>query len=276
MFKRNIIFALLASFFLLAGCNTNTNSDSSSHKNFEFTILKAGSADAIFLQTENHNVIIDCGEKDDGDKLVDLLREKDVSTIDYLFITHFDKDHAGGFKKVVESTNINNIIVSDYESSGSEYKKYLKTIEENNLTATALKNDTSFLLDDVFFEVSVPKQHSYPTEDNDFSLVVSVTHGKNKFLFAGDAEEERIVEIATEFNSHYDFIKIPHHGRYNKNTKLLINTTTPDYAAICDSNKNPADKKTTALLEQNQTKIYSSKDGNITVFSNGNEINISQ
>ena len=48
---------------------------------FDFTVLKAGQADAIFMQTQNHSIILDCGEKDDGDELVGLLQEKGISKI---------------------------------------------------------------------------------------------------------------------------------------------------------------------------------------------------
>lgn len=277
--KTKIICIAAAIVCLLCGCQKKEDSVFDIHEvtgNFDFTVLKAGQADAIVLKTENHNIIIDCGEKDDGDKIAEYLAENGISHIDYLFITHFDKDHVGGFPETIKNVGVKNIIVPDYEGHNSEYKKYLKAVEENNLTATPLTEDTSFTLDDVLFDVSVPKKKVYAEEDNDFSLVISATHGENTFLFTGDAEKERIAEIVSEFKNQYDFLKVPHHGRYNENTKKLIDSVKPTYAVICDSKKNPAEEKTTDILKSAGSKIYHTKDGDINVSSNGTEIKITQ
>ncbi|MDO4555742.1 MAG: MBL fold metallo-hydrolase, partial [Lachnospiraceae bacterium] len=60
------------------------------------TILKVGKADAIMIQTEDKVMMIDTGEEDDKDKLAIFLKQENISKVDYLIITHFDKDHVGG------------------------------------------------------------------------------------------------------------------------------------------------------------------------------------
>lgn len=275
--KRLLVSILLAVGLLLCGCGTETkNKTFSVTGEFDFTVLKAGQADAIFMQTQNHSIILDCGEKDDGGKIVELLKEKNINNVDYIFITHFDKDHVGGFPEIMENITASNIIVPNYEGNNDEYAEYLKTVNEKELNITSLTKDTSFVLDDVLFEVSTPKKKSYDESDNDFSLVISVTHGKNTFLFAGDAEKDRLEEVISEFGEHYDFLKVPHHGRYNKNTEKFLNTIKPTYSVICDSKKNPAEDKTVSLLESVGSEIYSTKNGNISVSSDGEEIKIIQ
>ena len=225
--KRAILSICLLTVFLFSGCqnkNDITVEVPTVTGSFDFTILKAGQADAIFMQTENHSIILDCGEKDDGDEVVELLQEKGISNVDYIFITHFDKDHVGGFPEVMDNVTASNIIVPDYEGNNGEYEEYLKTVSDKGLQITTLTEDTSFTLDDVLFEVSVPRKQSYAEGDNDFSLVISVTHGENTFLFTGDAEADRLTEVISAFGRQYDFLKVPHHGKYNKNTKRFITT----------------------------------------------------
>lgn len=277
--KNSVICIMITAACLLCGCqkvSDETVQIPVVTGTFDFTVLKAGQADAIFMQTENHNIVIDCGEKGDGDKLVELLQEKGVSNIDYLFITHFDKDHVGGFPKVMENVAASNIIVPDYEGNNDEYEKYVETVNDKNLVITALADDTTFTLDDVLFEVSSPKKKAYAEGDNDFSLVISVTHGENTFLFAGDAEKDRLTEVLTEFGKQYDFLKVPHHGKFNSVTQRFINTVKPKYAIVTDSDKNPAELKTTAVLQSVETEIYSTRDGDILIFSDGEQITIYQ
>jgi len=277
--RRNIIVLVLSIIIVLSGCQKQGNVKTEMPEvtgTFDFTILKAGQADAIFMQTENHSIILDCGEKDDGDELVELLQEKGISNVDYIFITHFDKDHVGGFPEVMDNVTASNIIVPDYEGNNDEYEEYLKTVSDKGLQITTLTEDTSFTLDDVLFEVSVPRKQSYAEGDNDFSLVISVTHGENTFLFTGDAEADRLTEVISAFGRQYDFLKVPHHGKYNKNTKRFITTIKPTYSVICDSEKNPAEDETVSILEFVESEIYSTGNGNVSVLSDGKEIKILQ
>lgn len=277
--QQTLSLMLVLSICILCGCQKQskvTIEIPAVSGNFDFTVLKSGQADAIFMQTQNHSIVLDCGEKDDGDELVALLKEKSITNVDYIFITHFDKDHVGGFPEVMENVTASNIIVPNYEGNNDEYTQYLKTVSDNKLKTTSLTEDTSFVLDDVLFEVSIPKKQSYAQGDNDFSLVLSVTHGDNTFLFAGDAEEDRLPEVLSQFAKQYDFLKVPHHGKHNKNTKRFIYTVKPKYAVITDSEKNPASNKTTSLLESIGSTIYSTKNGDISVMSNGKEITVNQ
>lgn len=282
LLKKTITYITLAFFLILGGC---TQGDIEKEENisaprvsgaFDLTVLKAGQADAIFMQTQNHNIILDCGEKDDGDEVVELLQEKGISNVDYIFITHFDKDHVGGFPEVMDNVTAINIIVPDYEGNNGEYEEYLKTVSDKGLQITTLTEDISFTLDDVLFEVSVPRKQSYAEGDNDFSLVISVTHGENTFLFTGDAEADRLTEVISAFGRQYDFLKVPHHGKYNKNTKRFITTIKPTYSVICDSEKNPAEDETVSILEFVESEIYSTRNGNVSVLSDGKEIKIMQ
>lgn len=277
--KRNSIVLVLALIIVFSGCQKQSDIKTEIPAitgSFDFTVLKAGQADAIFMQTKNHSIILDCGEKDDGDELVDLLQEKGISNVDYIFITHFDKDHVGGFPEVMDNVTASNIIVPNYEGNNDEYEEYLKTVSDKELQITSLTENTYFTLDDVVFEVSVPKKQSYAEGDNDFSLVISVTHGENTFLFTGDAEADRLTEVIATFGRQYDFLKVPHHGKYNKNTKRFITTIKPTYSVICDSDKNPAEDETISILEFVKSEIYSTRNGNISVLSDGKEIKILQ
>ena len=47
-------------------------------------------------------------------------------------------------------------------------------------------------------------------------------------------------------------------------------------SVICDSRKNPAEDETISILEYIESKIYSTKDGDVFVSSDGKEIQITQ
>ncbi len=245
---------------------------------FDFSVLKVGQADAIILKTENHSVIIDCGETDDGDEVVDYLADNGIERVDYLFITHFDKDHVGGVPEVLGSgVEVDRIITPKYEGTCDEYEHYAEYVEENGFEPEAITKDFSFTLDDVLFEVFAPQRSSYAEDDNDFSIAIDVTHGENTFLFTGDAESMRLSEIMeqTGYTKH-DFLKVPHHGKYNHNSKKFFETVDPTYAVITCSDKNPAEEQTLDALKVVGSEVYLTSNGDISVKSDGKEITVTQ
>ena len=282
LFKKVIVLLSVVTCFTLCSCNgSETNQKETvvppaATNEFHCSILKVGQADAMILRTANHTVIIDCGEEDDGDEVVEYLQDNMIESVDYLFITHFDKDHVGGVPEVIEHVDIKQIVSPDYEGSNDAYENYRKTITDKNISPILLTENMSFILDDVLFEVYPPQKKSYAEGDNDFSLAISVTHGDNSFLFTGDAESVRLSEIMEQTDREYDFLKFPHHGRYNNKTKMFIEAVNPTYAVITCSEKNPAEEETISVLENANCKVYYTKDGNVDVKSDGSEIIITQ
>lgn len=240
------------------------------------SIPKIGQADAIILKTANNCVIIDCGEEDDGEEILENLNKCNITSVDKLIITHFDKDHVGSAAEIIKNIDIKQIITPNYVGSTKEYDKYIIAIDEKNIEPVVLTEYMTYTMDDVLFEIYPPKRAFYAEGDNDFSLAVSITHGDNNFLFTGDAEEMRLYEILSQTQSEYDFLKVPHHGKYNKFTKSFIESINPKISVITCSNKNPAEDETVKIIEDISKEIFYTKNGDVKVVSNGKTINISQ
>lgn len=243
---------------------------------FNVSILDAGKADAIILRTAEHTAVIDCGEKGDGKKIVSALETAGIDTIDYLFITHFDKDHVGGAAKVINSLNIGTIYVPNYQSEIDEYTAFTDAADAKGYTITTLTKDMSITIDDTLFKIYPPKRTAYEESDNDFSLAIHVSHGEDTLFFAGDAESERITELLQLRNIESDFLKVPHHGVLEKNTDALIEKIKPQYAAITCSQKNPADEEVLDLLQTAGCETYLTENGDITVISTGHGLKVTQ
>ena len=89
-YKKRLICILFALIPVLCGCSQKTQTNApETYGTFEFSVLKVGKADAIVMRTQNHCVVMDCGEK-----ILDFLAQSGTERIDRLFITHFDKDPA--------------------------------------------------------------------------------------------------------------------------------------------------------------------------------------
>lgn len=248
-------------------------------------VLQVGKADAIVITTANRTMIIDAGETDDGGKVLNYLQEQGRTTVDYLLITHYDRDHVGGADRVVNFAEVGQIIRPDYVGEREEYETLLADITELGLNDTVLpagSADMTFMLDDVEVTVNAPAKTAYTNEsglqlDNNFSLVVTLRHGSRTLLFTGDCEDARLAELITsDHNWSADFLKAPYHGNYTQLTSSFLNQVKPAYAVVCDSEKNPIADETLAALTALNAQVFETKDGSVFCRSDGETLTVTQ
>ena len=113
--------------------------------------------------------------------------------------------------------------------------------------------------------------------DNDMSLVAKVICGEKKFLFTGDIEKTRIAQMLDSGEDWTaDWIKMPHHGRYQKKVEKLLEAVNPFYAVICDGEDQPAEEETLDALKKRQIKEWETADGTVVTITDGKNIKVRQ
>lgn len=273
------LFLLLSTFFL-SSCSSLQTKDitlASSLPSFRVVCLNAGKADAMLLLSDNATVVLDTGEHGEGKEIVKTLENLGVQKIDYLILTHFDKDHAGGAAKVIKEMDISHILQTYPVKDNDAYHDYLKAVADASITPEIVSSDYDFVLDSITYHVMPPDCTAYAeSESNNSSLVMQVTHGDNTFLFTGDAENARLQELLndTSVNLHSTFLKVPYHGHYQTMLPDFLNKVVPSYAVITSSDDEPEDDETIALLDSIGCHTYLTRKGSITFVSNGTSIEV--
>lgn len=246
-------------------------------------VLQIGKADAIVIHTDNHAMLIDTGESDDGGKVLNYLNGQGISKVDYMLITHYDRDHVGGADRILNYMEVGQIIRPDYVGEREEYDVLLADIAElgvSDRVMAAGSPDLTFMLDDVQVTVNAAAKTTYTNsagvvQDNNFSLVTRLHHGNQVLLFTGDCEDDRLAElIAGDADWSADYLKVPYHGNATKLTASLVKAVNPRYAVICDSAKNPADDATLTALARAQ--VFCTKEGTVIAVSDGKSITVTQ
>ncbi len=240
----------------------------------EVTILKIGQADAIIITSGAHTVLIDTGEDEDGAEIVAFLRKQGITKVDALIVTHFDKDHVGGADTVIDSVAVAVIYDANYASDSKQYEQYTAAIEARGVPRFRVAAEQTLTIGSLSLTLSPTALSTQ--EDNDNSLVISMSDGTHTFFFAGDAEAARIDELLQAGLSEHDVLKMPHHGRIKRNLDALIAAISPQIAVITDSDKNPADPQTLALLAQHNIDTRETRNGNITIRSDEKGLTVSQ
>lgn len=273
MKKLLAVIVLTAMLFclVLTGCGNNENSISE----LKVYCFQAGKADAFLLYTENSAVLIDTGESGFGKTITKKCGELGIKSLDYLIVTHFDQDHLGGAKKVLEDIEVKNVLQSNFPKNSSEYSKYTAQLEEKSLTAVTVRERMNFSLDGVKYTVDPPESEGYDdSPSNNSSLIVVTEHEACRMLFLGDAEDKRMEEYIAASEAEYGLIKMPHHGRWHSALKKLIEKTSPEYAVITSSDDEPEDDKTVDLLDKNGVKAFLTRVNPVVITDNGKEITV--
>lgn len=282
MKKRLTAFASALTLFLVGCSNTaatssvqETTADSTPATPLTVTFMKVGKADGMILQTEHHTIVLDCGEKSDGKKMVERLTQYGVTGIDCLILSHYDQDHIGGAAKVIQNFDVEKILAPDYEETSEEFQKMTAAMEEKGYSLEIVGETMQFTFDDATFTVYPHLADDYADGyDNNCSLVVKVQHHDETLLFTGDAMQERLAEMMDIGDC--DLLKVPYHGREIANLTQFLDVTKPEYAVISTDDENLSATTVKALTAIGAETYITFMDGNIIATSDGSSITVTK
>lgn len=240
--------------------------------------IDVGQGDSIFIELpDGETMLIDAGESDQGDKVVTYIYSQGYDSIDHVVASHPHSDHIGGLPDVLGSFNIGNFYMTSAASSTVTYEKMLTAVQNCGADVyDVTAGDTLLDSGNLLVEVVAPKAID-SDEQNNNSVVIKLTYGDNKFLFAGDAEKSEEDGIWT--NIKCDVLKVGHHGSDSSTSENFLKKVEPTYAVIScglgNSYGHPTDKVLKRLYERNINTYRTDLQGTIVFTSDGSEISVS-
>jgi len=271
-----IIYIVALICFTIFFSNVRKEENKVNPKAFNIHFFNAGKADAILINNNDKTIMIDTGEITLSNEIKTYFRENDITKIDYLIITHFDKDHVGSASTIINNYEIGSVLQSNYPKDSVVYRAYLEALRNKNIEPITISDNYNFAFEELSCTVNGPKSIYDEDESNNSSLIVSINYNNANFLFMGDAKNPRIKDFINTNNMDYDFIKIPYHGHYLKQLDNLLDNTKPEYAVITSSASNLEDDKTIDLLKKNSIEYYLTRKGPINISFKDNSIVVDQ
>ena len=255
---------------------TSIKTSSITDSKLEIYFFDVGQADSILIKENDYAMLIDGGNKNDGENLVNYLKnEIKLNDIDVVIGTHPHEDHIGGLTDVIETFDIGNIYLPNATTTTKIFEHLLNSIENKNYKITIPKINEEIKLNNMIFKVIYTGTDE--TDLNNTSIILKLNYGKTKYLFTGDATnitEEKILN--KDITS--DVLKVGHHGSNYSTTEEFLNRVNPKYAIIQvgkDNKYNHPTKETLKKLNERSIKIYrTDKNGTIKLTSDGTDIEI--
>lgn len=243
--------------------------------NLNVYFIDVGQADSIYIENKDKNMLIDAGNNEDGQKLVNYFKSLNVDEFDYVIGTHPHEDHIGGMDDIINNFKIDNYYMPDKLSTTKTFEDVLDALESNNLTYHVPEKGQEFSLGDAYFKVIYSGDDT--NDINDSSIVLKMTYGENSFLFTGDATSN-VEELILDEDLKSDVLKVAHHGSNYSSTDEFLDRVDPDYAVISvglNNTYNHPSESTLQKLNSRNIKVYrTDQDGTIIFTSDGTNLSV--
>lgn len=233
--------------------------------------INVGEGEAILIQANNENILIDTGSLLSGYKLLDYLCENKVKKIKYLIITHPHPDHISGVffilpKIQVEELFDNGQLLNENDDLQRWYKQMARSKENYHI----LKKGDSLKLGQINLTVLWPAQ-AKGSSLNENSLVIMLNYKNFSCLFTADIDNTVEAQLLKDkANLKANILKISHHGYRDATTREFLEAVSPETAIISASPSSriaAPSSGTLDLLKSQGIKVYrTDKDGDIEII----------
>ena len=252
-------------------------------------MLDVGQGDAILIQTETQNVLIDTGDLDERDKLRAELDKAGVKKIDAVILTHRHADHIGGMEMLIDTYPIGMVYDNGMPSTSRVYIGYMKQLKAKGIARKGLcTGDRVDLGGGAVFEVLAPSASlgqqgsvkGYKHDPNNESVVGRLVFGDFSMMFTGDAEkkEEQDVLAGGQGEVQSTVLKAGHHGSKTSSSADFLRAVRPAAVLIsCGVNNDYGHphKETMKKYHAMNLDIYvTAENGTITLTSDGKDYHI--
>ncbi|MBS3900099.1 MAG: DNA internalization-related competence protein ComEC/Rec2 [Dethiobacter sp.] len=254
-------------------------------RQLEVVFLDVGQGLSVFIRTpEGKNILLDAGGRrggtfDPGERIVlPYLRNRRVTSLDLLVLTHPSEDHHGGIPAILSG-----IAVRRFASNGERDDTASFLAVKDKLAAAPIPvmvlagGDRLLLGEDVVLEVlsPPPEKFSYTVDDvNNNALIKRLIFSEFSILFTSDGEHEaleRLVRLQPE-NLSAAVLQVPHHGSRRAMSEAFLAAVGAQVAVISVGRNTYGHPHEDALmlLQQKKMTIYRTDlHGAVSVRSDG-------
>lgn len=251
--------------------------------NLRVHFIDVGQGDCIYISCGGENMLIDCGEHSEADKVIGYLYREGVDTLDYVIATHPHSDHMGGMSEIIGCFEVGEVIIPPLTTEAIPvsvyFEKFLDAVEDTETDLVKAEVGMKKSIGDAEFRIISPWQCDSENLNN-CSVGVILKHGKNNFCFTGDAEaeaEEKMVLSGVTEN--VDVYKAAHHGSDTSNTDLFLTALSPEIVVVSCGAGNSYGHPVDSVMKRFDNfadQIYRTDlDGTVVISSDGKELEVS-
>lgn len=201
----------------------------------EVDFFDVGQGDCTLISANGKHILIDAGENDQADKVVDYLEGKGIRKIDILVGTHPHSDHIGGLDAVIRSFDIGQVIMPELTDEQTPttktYLDVLTAIADKGVKLKRPDPPEQIEIGGGTLEIRGPLA-GY-SDINNMSVTVRFVYDEISFWVAGDCSREAEADLLKENQVIQSTVyKVSHHGSDTATTQEFLDKLSPEYCVI--------------------------------------------
>lgn len=201
------------------------------NSSLEIIFISVGQGDATLIRCDGHAMLIDGGMSNQSSKIYTILKNREITSLDYIVATHAHEDHVGGLAGALNYATAKVALAPVSEADNKPFQSFVKYLDQQGVSVTIPSVNDEFSLGSATFRILGPI--SFSSEPNNTSLVIRLSYGNFHALFTGDAEYSEEQEILGSGNSlQSDVLKVGHHGSNSSSGYQWIYEINPKIAVI--------------------------------------------
>lgn len=232
---RNKIFSVWIAALLLVCAVLGLRFPARAQAEVQALFVNVGKADAAVFWLGDARYLVDTGHKDSYEQLRRVLDAYGIDDLDGIIITHTDKDHRGGLKKLLKDGLTAGRLYAGTLHSEEDPAEHpvLEASEKYGVPLSWLSaGDRVEAAEGCAFEVLGPLSRDAENENNN-SLVLRLVTPDGDWLLTGDMETEEEAElIQAGLIQQADILKVAHHGEDDSTGKSFALLARPQLAVI--------------------------------------------
>lgn len=237
--------------------------------------IDVGQGDSTLIICGDEAMLIDAGDNDQGTKVQNYLQAQGVESLKYMIGTHPDADHIGGMDVVLYKFDCDTVIMPDEAKDTATYRDVTDTMKNKGYTNTLPEVGNTYTLGNAEFTILSPSRR-YDNSNNN-SVAILLTHGENRFLLTGDAQEAAEIDMLNcGISVKADVYKAGHHGSSTSSSEAFLNAVDPAYAVISCGQDNsyghPHAEVLNTFRMMGVQVFRTDEQGSIIAFSDGQNI----
>lgn len=219
-----------------------------------------GQGDGAFIRTpKGQKIIIDTGPGSSILKCISSHVPFWDKNLDLVILSHFNMDHVSGIVDILKRYHIKRIAIPTESTQREDVQHYMTLIKSKDISIDDLNEGDSYKIEDgvMINTLEAPDETGF-IEENDSSLIQTLSYNGYDVLFTGDASYEVLNPILGRLGKEIEVLKVPHHGSKTGLNEESFRNFHPQIAIISAGKNNRyghPTKEILDLLENNQIQV---------------------